>query len=692
MGLARWIGLCVLGLAAATGMALAEEGMWTYDNLPLQQMKERYGFEPTQEWLDHLRLSSIRIGDGGSGSFISPNGLILTNHHVARGQLQKVSTPEKDYVEEGFLARTRADELPCPDVELIVLVSMENVTDRVRASVKPGASEKAAREARKAEMSRIERESLDATGLRSDVVTLYQGGEYWLYRYKRYTDVRLVFAPEHRIAFFGGDPDNFTYPRYDLDIALFRAYENGRPIQSPAYLKWNPKGVSDGELVFISGHPGSTNRMHTVSRLELTRDLEHPFKIADAQRRLKVAREYEAQGPEQARQADVLIYGLENGLKVRQGEYRGLLDPKLMAEKAREERDLRGKIAASPEWQRQFGDAWDRMAEAQRLRREMFVPYSYRRTPGYKMPENALNLYRYVAETAKPDAERLEEYREARLTSLRIKLFSPAPLYPGLEEVLLADHLRQSLEALGTDDPFVKAALEGRTPEEVAREVIGGTRLADVAVRKKLVEGGAPAFAASTDPLVALVRRIDPPLREIRKWHEDNVESVEIAAGEKIGLARFAVYGKSPYPDATGTLRLTYGRVTGYPMNGTIAPSRTTLFGLYDRAISFNFRPPFDLPRRYVDGLRLLDLSAELNFVSTCDIIGGNSGSPVVNQKGEAVGTVFDGNLESLVGRFLYDGTANRAVSVHTAAITELLLKLYGAEALVDELIPGLRQ
>ncbi|MBZ5639880.1 MAG: S46 family peptidase [Acidobacteriia bacterium] len=661
--------------------------MWTFDNPPLKPLKEQYGFEPTKQWLEHLRLASVRFNDGGSGSFVSPNGLVLTNHHVASGQLQKVSTPEKDYLEKGFLSRSPSEEMKCPDLELNVLMSMEDVTAKVAAAIPPGVGEKEANDARKAVTARIEKESLDATGLRSDVVSLYEGGEYWLYRYKKYTDIRLVFAPERRIAFFGGDPDNFTYPRYDLDMALFRVYENGKPIASPAYLKWNAKGAATGELVFVSGHPGSTDRMRTLAQLEFARDHGYPTYLELIRRQLDVARRYSGRGPEQAREAADMISGLENALKAIRGEYEAIKEPRLLAGKARDEQDFRRVVASRPDWQKAYGGAWEDVAAAESRYVERYGQRVYRGLGGYQLPDTAMTLVRYVTEIKKPDGERLEEYHEAGLESLRFYLLSPAPVYPGFEEVLLADGLQRALDKLGPDDAFVNAALGGRKPEEVAKDAIAGTKLGDPAERKKLLDGGEAAVAASTDPLIVLARRVDPVLRETRNWYEDTIESVERSGGEKLGRARFAVYGKSSYPDATFTLRLAYGTVKGYPMNGTDAPPKTTFYGLYDRAAGFDFKPPYDLPSRFLERRDRLDLSTPLNFVLSGDIIGGNSGSPVVNRAGEIVGLIFDGNIESLVGPFVFDETVNRAVAVHTAAMTEALGKIYDAEGLVKELI-----
>jgi hypothetical protein len=678
--------LAVPMLAVFEFRVQADEGMWTFDNPPLTELREKYGFTPTPAWLDHLRLSSVRLEDGGSGSFVGPRGLVLTNHHVALGQLQKASTPQKNYVADGFYARTPAEELKSTDLEVNVLMSMENVTPRVLGAAPSGTSAAQALEARKRVIAAIEQESTTKTGLRSDVVPLYQGSEYWLYRYKKYTDVRLVFAPEQPIAFFGGDPDNFTYPRYDFDMALFRVYENNVPVTSRDYLKWSANGAADGELVFVSGHPGSTNRLSTVAQLETQRDVIYPISIAVVSRRLGVLRKYSERGAEQSRQAAGILFSLENAAKATKGEAQGLNNAALMAKKSAEERDFRARIDANREWKSAYADAWDAIAAAERVHRGLYKASRFQQLRGSSVAALAATLVRYIEEKAKPDAERLDGFHDSQLAGLELRLFSPAPVYPALDEVLLADSLQESLGELGPSDPFNTAVLKGRTPDVVAKEAIGGTKLADPAARKALAAAGPAGVAASTDPLVVLARTADPFARKNQKMIDDQVTSVETEAGEKIGRARFAVYGHSTYPDATFTLRLSYGQVKGYPMNGTIAPPKTTMFGLYDRANAFDNKPPFQLPRRYVDRRAALDLSTPMNFVTTNDIIGGNSGSPVVNRNGELVGLIFDGNIESLVGRFVYSEESNRSVAVHSAVIIEALRKLYDAGAIADEL------
>ena len=678
-------------LAAACGALVcgslhAEEGMWTFDNPPVKQLKDQYNFTPTQQWLDHVRLSSVRINDGGSGSFVSPHGLLLTNHHVARGQLQKNSTAQRDYIQNGFYAATPDEEMKSPDMEVNILVSMENVTDRVQAAVKAAKTPDAEFSARKSAIAAIERESQEKTGFRSDVVTLYQGGEYWLYRYKKYTDVRLVFAPEQQIAFYGGDPDNFTYPRYDLDMALFRVYENGKPIDSKDYLKWNPKGAGDQDLVFVSGHPGSTARLDTVAQLITERDLAEPNYLKLLRDRIRVLKEFSALGPEQAREAGSRIFGLENSQKAYIGRSQGLTDPAVFSKKQKEEEDFKARVMANPQWKAAYGTAWTQIAEAEK-KSATRVKEQYYHGLDSSLASLAQTIVQYVAEIRKPDGERLPSFHDSQLDSLKFQLASGAPIYNDMEIARMTGALALDLAEVGPNDPFVKMVLNGQTPKQVATAAVSGSKLADPAERKKLIDGGEAAVAASTDPMIVLARKLDPMRRELVKWTETDVDSVEQKAGEQLGKARFAAFGKTMYPDATFTLRLSYGQVKGYAMNGTEAPSHTTLFGLYDRAASFNYKPPFDLPSRYAEGRGKLDLSTAIDFVTTNDIIGGNSGSPVINRNAEIVGLIFDGNIESLVGDFVYDIGKNRAVAVHTAAMTEALNKLYGAQKLVDELL-----
>ncbi len=674
-------------LLLTASLVTADEGMWTFDNPPTKQLQEKYNFTPTKEWLDHVRLSSVRFMDGGSGSFVSPNGLVMTNHHVAMGQLQKMSTAEQNFVATGFYAATQAEEAKCPDLELNVLVDMVNVTSRITGAVKPGMKPADALKARKEEQAKIEKEYSDKTGLRCDVVSLYNGGEYWLYQYKRYTDIRLVMAPERQIAFWGGDDDNFTYPRYDLDMAFFRVYEDDKPLSSPDYLKWNAAGAENNELVFVSGHPGSTSRLDTYAMLEIERDFNAPMILEMIQKRLDVLYAYSKRGPEQERRALGQIFGLENGKKSYTGRYRGLQDPKLMAKAKAEEEAFRAKVNANPEWKKAYGDGWKTIEKVIAKQKKEFGSRSYGSLAlSSSFARYAQNLVFAAAERQKPDMERLDGYHDVQLERSKLRLFSPAPIYKDLEEATFASMLELALDKAGAADPIVSAVLKGRTPAQAAKEMIEATTLDKPEVRKALYEGGAEAVAKSDDPFIVLMRGLEPLLRERQEKSRKETESILTPASEKIANARFAVYGKNTYPDATFTLRLSYGAVKGYPMNGTRAPYKTTLYGLYDRALSFDQQGAYALPQRFWERQKDLDLSTPANFVSTCDIIGGNSGSPVINKNAELVGLVFDGNIESLVGDYVFDETANRCVAVHSAFIIEGLRKLYDAGKLADEI------
>ncbi len=680
------IGCVLLGALAAR----ADEGMWTFDNPPLKQWKERYGFEPTPAWLQHVRLASAILQDGGSGSFVSARGLVMTNHHVAAGQIAKLSTQQRNLTHDGFHARTEAEELKCPDLEINVLASFENVTSRVQGAVKANAPAKAANEQRKAEMAAIEQASTDATGLKSEVVTLYSGGEYWLYRYKKYTDVRLVFAPEEQIAFFGGDHDNFTYPRYNLDVAFLRVYESGQPAKTEHYFKWSARGPADGEFVVVSGMPAATNRLLTVAQLQYQRDVGNPLQMQVWSSRRDALKRFAATGPEAARRANATLRSLENSIKRLESQQAGLLNPRLMGRKEADENALRSAISARSAWQEAYGSAWDQVAAAYAGWPKVAPRVAFATLAPSRLGTIASTLVRHAAEAAKPNDQRYPEYRETRLAALQQTLFSAAPIYRDLEQAALTAWLEEAQKTLGANDPLVRAALQGATPAEVAQRAVAGTKLDDVAVRRALFAGGAEAIAKSDDPILALARRIEPVYRELRAWEEANIQSVDTSSGQRIAEARFAIYGKTMHPDATRTLRLSYGRVLGYDEDTTLVPYKTTFFGLYERAAAFDEKAPFDLPVRYRDARKTFDLSTPMNFVYTADTIGGNSGSPIVNRNAEIVGLNFDSNIQKLPNRYIYvdEAEGGRAVAVHSQAILEALRSLYGAEALAKEIAP----
>ena len=674
--------------------ALADEGMWTFDNPPLKIWKERYNFEPTPAYLERVRLASLRLAEvgtttgGGSGVFVSAEGLVATNQHVGGSQIAKLSTRERDIVRNGFYARTRAEELKCPDYEASVLASYEDVTRRVQGAARAGASPAEAAAQRKAEAAAVERESDQRTGLRSQVVTLYNGGEYWLYRYKKYTDVRLVFAPEEQIAFFGGDYDNFTYPRYNLDVTFFRVYEDGRPAATPNFLRWSKAGPAEGDFVLLSGFPGATNRLLTTAQLQYQRETGNPLQMRVWSSRRDALRRFAALGEEQARRAQAAQRSLSNSIKRLTGQQEGLQNPRSFARKAGEEKALRDAVAARPEWQRLYGGAWAEIEAAYKELPGVAPRLAFTTLAPSRLGDIATKIVRYAEETRKPNDQRAEEFRDSRLEAFRLSLYSPAPVYADMEEAVTAAAFAEARAALGPDDPFVRAALNGQTPEEAARRLVAGTKLADVAARRALVEGGAEAVAKSDDPFIVLARAVEPIARELRAWEESKVKSVEAGAGQRIAEARFAVYGKTVYPDATGTLRLSFGTVRGYEEDTTLVPFQTTFHGLYDRAAGFRERPPYDLPARFKERKAALELSTPFNFVYTGDTIGGNSGSPLLNRECHVVGLNFDSNIQKLPNRYWYvdESEGGRAVALHSAAVVEALSKMYDAAELVREL------
>jgi hypothetical protein len=682
--------LLLIVLFCLIPFALADEGMWLFNAAPIKKIQAKYGFTPTQAWLDHVRLSSVRFPNG-SGSFVSDNGLVFTNHHIGSDCLHNLSTGGKDYLKTGFYAKSQGDEAKCPDLELNVLMSIEDVTDKVNASAKPGMNDAEKGAAQRSAMAGIEKDCTTQTGLRCDIVTLYAGSVFHLYRYKKYTDVRLVFAPEFQAAFFGGDPDNFEYPRYDLDITFFRIYENDKPVHLDNYFKWSPSGVRDNELVFVPGNPGSTGRLLTVAQLEYLKDFGYPWSLKILKQRDDALKQFAAQSPQKALEAQEEIFGIENSLKAYIGYNAGLTDPKNLAKKRADEEQLRKTVASDPKLKTEIGDPWTPIAQSQKVLREIFYRLSYvERLSMFRSDEAsfARTLVRVAVEKQKPNGERLREYRDSALPSLEQQLFSTAPVYKDLETAVMTESLLEAQQYI-PDDATLQKVLAGRSPAEAAAFYINGTKLDDPAVRKQLYEGGAQAIQASTDPLVVIMRDIDPEARQLRKRYDDEVDSVVRTNGGRVAKARFAKSGFNEPPDATFTLRLSYGAVKGYTEKGKPIPYFTTMGGAFQHAAAHGNKDPFQLPESWMKAKPKIKASTPLNFVHTSDIIGGNSGSPTINKNAEVVGIIFDGNIQSLPWNFVYDDVQARAISVDSRGILEALRDIYGAVALADELTGG---
>jgi Peptidase S46 len=686
----RFFSLAILLGAAALvlvgfGQALhADEGMWTFDNFPSKTVGAKYGFTPSPEWLDHVRLASLRVAGGCSASFISPEGLVMTNHHCVVECLEQISTPEQNFAEIGYSAETPAEERKCPDFELDQLVEIRNVTKEVQAAM-AGKSGNEANKALHAKEAELQQSCGSDKSVRCDVVSLYHGGVYNLYRYKRYDDVRLVFAPEFSVAQFGGDPDNFNFPRFDFDIGLLRAYEGDKPVASKDYLHWSANGSKDGDLVFVSGNPGGTFRELTTSQLAFDRDVLYPNLIPQISERRGELEAFIDRGPQQAREAGDDLFFLENGFKVYFGRQQALLDPQFFASKVREEQKLRAATAANPKLSADVS-AWDDIARIQHVRSQLFIRSTELGDRAFRgtLLGSAITLVRAAAERTKPNSERLPQFTDQALVGVRQRLAAPMPVYPDLEELTLTLSFSTIRRDLGTDDPFVRKMLGKESPEQLAHRLVSGTQLGDPKVREELYNGGQSAIAASTDPMIRFAALINDDLLAVRKDYEARVDAPTRAAAEKIAKARFAVYGTSVDPDATFTLRLSYGTVKGFEdAEGKFVHPYTSIGGLYERATG---APPYNLPESWIKAKDSLNLATPMNLCTTNDIIGGNSGSPLIDKDARIVGLIFDGNIFSLGGDYGYDAAQNRAVAVDSRALLEGMRKVYHLNRIVDEI------
>ncbi len=685
------IAIAVLAFAVAPR---ADEGFWPYNSIPKAAIKAKYKFDVTDAWLNHLQLATVRFG-GGTGSVVSPDGLVLTNHHIGLSTLQRLSTPEKDLVKNGFLAATRADELKVPGMTLSILQKIEDVTAQVTGALTPTMTPQEAAAARQKAITAIQGEA--QTGVTKQVVSLYAGALYNLYTYKVYTDVRLVFGVEYNTGFFGGDPDNFTYPRYCMDVSMFRLYENDKPAQTPNYLKFSPNGSKEGDLVFTTGHPGATQRLNTVAHLKYRRDLALPFAMASNEMREAAIQKWASLSAENARQTTQELFGVQNSLKSQRGQLKALQDPALMAQKEAAEKRLRAELAKNPAKLKELGDAWDTIEKSVEVARQIDAERNFIANAAGLIfstsPQNAGLFQRardIVRAAYNPPAEGRGGRGGGRGGQRGGQRGGPGggqpPVNLAREKVNMTASLTFMQKYLGPDHAIVKRILGDKTPEALATELIDKTRITDPEISALLRAGGRATVDVSTDPMIVLARSLEPDAQAATKKYEDEVTSVQSAAYPKVGQAVFVVDGAKAYPDATGTLRLSYGTVKSYKEDGKIIPAYTSVPGLYERSAHHSNQSPYELAPRWVEAKSSVNPKTAFDLVTTNDIVGGNSGSAMVNRKGELVGLIFDGNIQMLAGYVYYDESVNRAVSVDSRLIVEALRKVYKADALADEI------
>jgi hypothetical protein len=685
--------VAALGAAALAtltlGATFADEGMWTFDHFPYATVKERLGVTIDPQWLGRVRGAAVRLSSGCSASVVSAEGLVLSNHHCVRECAQELSSARVDYIKNGFLSATRAEEKLCPGMQAEILTSISDVTAAVQAATAGKAGQDFVK-SRDGAIAAIEKRACEGreTRFRCQVISLYEGGQYALYTYRRYSDVRLVMAPEMQTAFFGGDPDNFNFPRYDLDFSFVRLYEDGKPVATPDHLRWSFAPPKAGEATFVVGNPGGTDRLLTAAQLETMRDLSQPWLLIQlSELRGRLIR-FSEESPEHARIADFLTFGIENSFKAIYGRQKALVTSSLIATKHRADQELRARVAEDPKLSQRIGDPWSEIATAQTAIRALAMPYGLEERNaaiGSQLFGYARDIVRAADEKQKPNSDRLPEYTDSRLPLIEKTVLDAQPVYPELEQVVLEFWLSKLREYLTADAAATRTFLGKDSPETLSA-ALARSRLSDAAYRKRLWNGGLAAIEESDDPLIRFVLQTDPSSRAVRKQYEQRVTGPIGRAEERIAKARFAVYGTSIYPDATFSLRISFGKVDGWTENGVEVPPFTYLGGLWNRATG---QFPFNLAARWEHAQGKVDPRTVFDFTTTNDIIGGNSGSPVIDAQGRVVGAIFDSNIDALGGDFGYDGTVNRSVAVSTAAISEALRRIYDQPGLLRELSAG---
>ncbi|MCL7984705.1 MAG: S46 family peptidase [marine benthic group bacterium] len=687
---------------SAEAMALAEEvvldgtemgTMWTFENPPLDYWAETYGFRPSADWLEHARLSSVRYGGGCSASFVSADGLVMTNHHCARGCVDAVAGEGEDFLVNGFEARSRSQERVCPNLFLDQLIEIDDITDRIHGVAQAGMTNEEISEAQASLSEELTGQCEANSDFQCQVVNLFHGGQYKIYKFRRFQPVKLVFAPELQAGFFGGDPDNFVYPRYNLDVTFVRAYEadGTTPASTPHFFEWDPDGAAEGELVFVTGNPGSTARQITLSQYMYEREIWHPMILDFFDQRLEILHEIQRTDPERGRAMQNMIFGYENTQKLYRGELAGLRSTDLTAKKIRWEQEFKAAVAADPALQAEYGDVWDNLAKIQQ-QKAMLAPTVYMNNPGFLGASQHLAtaglLQQYVTEMAKPDAERNPQFQGDAAAQVRGQLANASSFPMDQSMGMLAGRLMLASTWLPADAPLNQVVRPGESYEAAATRMINGSRIADPAFRTEIMDGGPDAIAAANDPLLDLVAEMRAAqATALPGWSSAN--AAEEVQNERFAKALFAVYGTDLPPDATFTLRITDGVVERYRYNETFAPAQTSIYGYYARATEFNNEMPWTMPQSWWDAKDRVNMSVPINFVSTNDITGGNSGSPVIDRDARLVGIAFDGNPESLPNEFFFAAENGRTVSVHSAGIIEALKNVYGMTELVNELLGG---